>query len=423
MKNEIKKQLFAAQKSMLKKVRFLSRHPFMLPVTIFVVIFFVGLALYVSVGGQTVSATDKHVVEVFYDNKKQTVPTRAKTVGDLLSRLNVKVGAKDIVEPSADTPIVEDNFMINVYRSHLITIIDGNDHTVTSSASFSDRSVAAQAGVQTYPEDKIKRAPAQNFLTDGIGEKITIDRAIPVHLNLYGTDLLVRTHTKTVKDLLAEKNILVAKDDTLSVDQSTVLTPNQQVFISRIGTQISTEDQPIVPITQTVEDPNLSFGTTVTRQNGVPGKRSITYQISLMNGKESSRTEIQDVVVQDAVPTIIARGQAISIPDDKTGLMASAGISSSDYGYVNYIVSRESGWCATKLQGQIGYCPGYAPSSFPGGLGYGLCQSTPATKMSSAGADWASNPVTQLKWCSGYAAGRYGGWSGAYQHWLANSNW
>lgn len=423
MKKKIKKKLLAVKKSTLKKVRFLSRHPFMLPVSVFIVIFFVGLALYVSFGGQTVGSTDKHVVQIFYDDHKQTVPTRAKTVGDLLTRLDVKVGPKDVVEPSVDTPIVEDNFMINVYRSHLITIIDGNDHTVTSSASFSDRSVAAQAGVKTYPEDKIVRAPAENFLTDGIGEKITIDRAMPVHLNLYGTDLLVRTHTKTVKELLSEKNIVVAKDDTLSVGQSAVLTPNMQVFISRIGTQISTEDQPIAPTTQTVEDPNLSFGTTVTRQTGVPGKRSITYQISLTNGQESSRTEIQDVVVQDAVPTIIARGQAVSIPNDKTGLLSAAGINASDYGYVNYIVSRESGWCATKMQGQIGYCPGYAPNSFPSGLGYGLCQSTPATKMASAGADWASNPVTQLKWCSGYAAGRYGGWAGAYQHWLANSNW
>jgi hypothetical protein len=43
--------------------------------------------------------------------------------------------------------------------------------------------------------------------------------------------------------------------------------------------------------------------------------------------------------------------------------------------------------------------------------------------MASAGADWATNPVTQLKWCNGYAVGRYGSWGAAYNHWLANHNW
>jgi uncharacterized protein YabE (DUF348 family) len=395
----------------------------MLPVSTFLVVIFLGMALYVSLGGQTVTATDKHVVQVFYDNKKQTVPTRAKTVGDLLQRLDIQIGDKDVVEPTRDTPIVEDNFMVNVYRSRLITIIDGATHTVTTSAAFSDRLVLSQAGIKTYPEDRITRAPVENFLSDGIGEKITVERATPVHLNLYGTDLLVRTHTRTVKELLAEKNIVVAKDDTLSADPSTVLTPNTQIFITRQGTQIVTEDHVIAPPTQTVEDASLSFGTQVVRQQGAAGKRSITFQIVLTNGKETGRTEIQNVVVQEPIPTVVARGKAISIPADKTTLMAAAGIASGDYPYVNYIISRESGWCPTKMQGQVGYCPSYAATSFPSGLGYGLCQSTPATKMASAGADWASNPVTQLKWCSGYAIGRYGSWAGAYNFWLSKHYW
>ncbi|MGI0134660.1 MAG: lytic transglycosylase domain-containing protein, partial [Candidatus Micrarchaeaceae archaeon] len=69
-----------------------------------------------------------------------------------------------------------------------------------------------------------------------------------------------------------------------------------------------------------------------------------------------------------------------------------------------------------------GGCPAYA-GYVPGYGGYGLCQATPGIKMSSAGSGWATNPVTQLLWCSGYAQSRYGGWYNAYQHWLANHNW
>ncbi|MEI9914097.1 MAG: hypothetical protein WDN66_03915 [Candidatus Saccharibacteria bacterium] len=55
--------------------------------------------------------------------------------------------------------------------------------------------------------------------------------------------------------------------------------------------------------------------------------------------------------------------------------------------------------------------------------GYGLCQATPGYKMASAGSDWATDPITQLKWCNGYAVSRYGGWYNAYVHWINNGNW
>ena len=57
------------------------------------------------------------------------------------------------------------------------------------------------------------------------------------------------------------------------------------------------------------------------------------------------------------------------------------------------------------------------------GLGYGLGQATPGSKMSAYGADWATNPVTQLRWANAYAKSRHGGWAGAYNYWLRNHHW
>jgi hypothetical protein len=88
--------------------------------------------------------------------------------------------------------------------------------------------------------------------------------------------------------------------------------------------------------------------------------------------------------------------------------MAAAGISRSDFAYVNYIVSHESGWNAAARN--------------PSGA-FGLCQALPGSKMATAGADWATNPVTQLRWCNGYAVGRYGSWAGAYNYWLSHHYW
>jgi hypothetical protein len=51
---------------------------------------------------------------------------------------------------------------------------------------------------------------------------------------------------------------------------------------------------------------------------------------------------------------------------------------------------------------------------------YGIPQALPGTKMASAGADWKTNPVTQLRWMNGYVLARYHSWAGAVAFSKAN---
>ena len=50
----------------------------------------------------------------------------------------------------------------------------------------------------------------------------------------------------------------------------------------------------------------------------------------------------------------------------------------------------------------------------------GIGQALPANKMASAGADWATNAVTQVKWMIGYVQGRYSGACKAWAFWKRN---
>jgi hypothetical protein len=58
----------------------------------------------------------------------------------------------------------------------------------------------------------------------------------------------------------------------------------------------------------------------------------------------------------------------------------------------------------------------------PSSGAYGLVQALPGSKMSSAGADWQTNPATQIKWGLNYMNERYGSPCGAWSFWQAN-NW
>lgn len=57
------------------------------------------------------------------------------------------------------------------------------------------------------------------------------------------------------------------------------------------------------------------------------------------------------------------------------------------------IIMRESEWIVT--------------ADNPTSDAYGIPQALPGSKMASAGADWQTNPVTQIRWGLGYVAERY----------------
>lgn len=60
---------------------------------------------------------------------------------------------------------------------------------------------------------------------------------------------------------------------------------------------------------------------------------------------------------------------------------------------------------------------GWRVGAYNAGSGaYGIPQALPGSKMASAGADWETNPATQITWGLGYISGRYGTPCGAWGH-------
>ncbi len=70
------------------------------------------------------------------------------------------------------------------------------------------------------------------------------------------------------------------------------------------------------------------------------------------------------------------------------------------------VVARESGWQVNATN--------------PSSGAYGIPQALPAGKMASAGADWATNGYTQLRWMVAYIASRWGTPAGADANEIAN---
>jgi resuscitation-promoting factor RpfB len=393
--------------------------PILYPLIFLFICLIGGIIFWINSSKTITSPVNSKIVIISHDGQKIYVPTKISTVGGVLSSLNIKINPGDVVAPSPTTQINQDDFRINVFRARPIELVNGTSRTFSYSAATTPRAIATQVGIKVYPEDYLNVIPSTNFLTDSaIGERIVIDPATPVNLNIYGTPTVVRTHAKTIDEFEQQEHIKLGKGDSITPFGATPITANMAVFLIHKGTNITNVTQPIPMPIQTIEDSSLAYGTSAITQKGSPGTETITYLNQLQNGKIVSQTVLQTIVTVQPVTEIIDQGTSLS---GIKGDMALAGISPSDYQYADYIISHESGWCPTKAQGEH-YCPAI-PDNSGTSNGYGLCQATPGYKMSSAGSDWATNPITQLRWCTGYANSRYGGWYNAYIHWINNGNW
>jgi hypothetical protein len=81
---------------------------------------------------------------------------------------------------------------------------------------------------------------------------------------------------------------------------------------------------------------------------------------------------------------------------------------SSEFPCLDNLWTKESGWRVDALNASSG--------------AYGIPQALPGDKMASAGADWQTNPNTQINWGLDYIQGRYGTPCVAWQHSVDN-NW
>lgn len=141
--------------------------------------------------------------------------------------------------------------------------------------------------------------------------------------------------------------------------------------------------------------------------NGEP-PRQVTAEVQPVDVIKAEAPKVVDTTSVTPTPTP-EPPPPVKLPTTKQEIMTAAGIDPKDWSAVDYIIHKESTWRHTAVNISSGAT--------------GLCQSLPASKMATAGSDYLTNPVTQMKWCDSYAKSRYGGWQQAKQFWLANNWW
>ena len=345
----------------------------------------------------------EHVLTIFDDGQQRGILTKANTLRDALAEANIALSKDDITEPSLDQKLVSSNYDVTIYRARPILIIDGESRTKVISAYHTGKQIAAQAGITLHDEDNVDIQYSPDVVADGAVERMVIKRATPFTLVLYGKTIASYTQSKTVKDMMSEKAIKLAADDTVSVPQSSTITAGMTVEIWRNGAQTTTVEEPVAFSTQRIQDANQPVGYKNVQTPGKDGTKMVTYQITVKNGVPVSKQAIQEVVTQQPVTQVeVVGAKAKPISGTCSEWMAAAGVPSTSS--VNYLIGKESGCNPNSVNRSSGAC--------------GIGQALPCSKMGLVNPDGTSSasPVEQMQWMNSYVIGRYGSWDAAAAH-------
>ena len=262
-------------------------------------LFFVNQAL--ADTAKPVAKAGERLVNIYDRGVEKTIVTKARTVREALKLAKISIDERqDVVEPGLDSEMVAEKYNVNIFRARPITIVDGNKRLKITTAEQTPALIAKAAGLEVFTEDKTTLGKGDNIVVDGADTVMKVERASVVNFVLYGKESVVRTHAKTVDELLNDKNITLQKDDTLSVDRSARIVPGMKIELWRNGKQTVTVEEDVKFQTEKVQDANRDLGYREVKQAGENGKKNVTYEIEMKNGVEVSRKEIASVVTKES---------------------------------------------------------------------------------------------------------------------------
>ncbi|HTJ73570.1 MAG TPA: ubiquitin-like domain-containing protein [Verrucomicrobiae bacterium] len=276
--------------------QFFSRRTIIAAVSCITAVFF-GLLLVQQVGAQSAEpASGERLLAIYDQGTERGLLTRATTLREAFREARIPVDPKDLVEPGLDDRLESSNYEVNIYRARPVTIIDGETRVKVMSPYRTAKQIVAEAGMALHDEDITAMSANPDVVGQGMGVQLTITRATEFTLGLYGKKTVAYTQGVTVGDMLKEKGITLGSDDTVSAPLDAPVKTGMTIAIWRNGAQTVTEEQAIPFATQKILDMDHAIGYHEVKTAGVSGKRLVSYEVIMNNGKEVGRKKIQDII-------------------------------------------------------------------------------------------------------------------------------
>lgn len=402
----------------LKLMRILSRNPTipygLITTVVCLVVLVLGIVLATRAHAESQSSVAKgeHLITLHDGGSDRGILSNATTLREAFKEAGIQIDPNDMVEPGLDETLVASYYDVNVYRARPVTVIDGALRTKILSAYQTPEQIVKHAEIGLQDEDETIVSASNDMVGQGAGLQVMIDRATPFTFVMYGKRITAYTQASTVGEMLSLKEVKLANNDVLSLSESTPIAAGMTVELWREGIQTVTQDEDVAFETEKVQDADRELGYKAVKTPGVPGKRTVSYEIEMRNGVEISRKEIQSVVTKEPTKQVEVVGAKLPTPTNPTEaqalgrqMMVAYGFSDEEWPCLYNLWMRESGWRTT--------------AGNPSSGAYGIPQALPASKMASIGPNYLTDAATQITWGLGYVKGRYGTPCGAWSSFQA----
>jgi uncharacterized protein YabE (DUF348 family) len=266
------------------------------------------IVLVILAGGSLAWVGMQKDITVRIDGESRHVGTYAGTVGKMLDNEHIVVGDHDKLAPGREAAL-KDGAEVVIRRGRLLTLtMDGRTKqiwvTATSVAEALDQLGIRQGGL-ALSADRSERLPLDGFT-------LTVRTPKRVTLVIDGKPRGFKTSAVTVRDVLADQHLTLAKDDRMSVATGAALTDGMTIVVVRVRYRTVVTNVPLAPPVVRKSDPNLTKGTQQVDKPGKAGLQRVTYLVVYVSGKEAGRTTQSSQVLSAAEPKVVRVGTKVA---------------------------------------------------------------------------------------------------------------
>ncbi|WP_102143989.1 resuscitation-promoting factor [Mycobacterium hubeiense] len=253
-------------------------------------------------GGYAVTA--HKTVTLTVDGAPMTVQTMKSTVIDVVKENGFDVGDRDDLYPAADET-VHSNDTIVLRRSRPLQIsLDGQgSRQVWTTASTVDEALK-----QLEMTDKAPAAASRRSRVPLAGMSLPVVSPKTVALNDGGTLRTVRLAAPNVAAFLEAAGVPLQQSDKVVPAPSSPVVDGMRIDVTRIRIEKVTERLPLEPGHKRIEDPTMNKSRQVVENPGSPGTQDVTFSVAKVNGVETGRLPVANVVITPAQDGVLRVG-------------------------------------------------------------------------------------------------------------------
>ena len=253
-------------------------------------------------GGIAVAA--HKTVTLTVDGAQMTVSTMKSRVIDVVAENGYDVGERDDLYPAGDQPVHQSDTIV-LRRSRPLQIsLDGQDsREVWTTASTVDEALAQLSMTDTAPA-----AASRGSRVPLAGMSLPVVTPKNVQINDGGAVRTVRLAAVNIAGLLAAAGSPLIQSDTVVPPATSPVVEGMQIQVTRIRLEKVTQRVPLPPNNKRVDDPTLNVSRQVVENPGTPGVQDVTFAVTKVNGAETGRLPVANVIVTPAIDGVLRVG-------------------------------------------------------------------------------------------------------------------